>query len=217
MLPPAASDAGLRECDRLDLRQWAARDPGNAVPWLIALARADASSDADAQREALQQLAAASRFDTRHAAAAAAVAHVRLAGESDQAAQVDLATQALLQQALLPPYQALSSRCHDRAGGDAAMAAACEHIADVMMARSDTLMARSVGASLHELATGDATRLDEVHRQAGELGRRLAVPIEADDASTCESGRRLLRHFDLVAKVGELEASKREIAERSVK
>jgi len=60
--PLVASATGLRRCAGLDPRRRAAGDPGNAVPWFHLLKRADAANDSAGQREASQQLAAASRF-----------------------------------------------------------------------------------------------------------------------------------------------------------
>jgi hypothetical protein len=217
--PPIAGEAGLRSCARLDPRRWAARDPGNAVPWFHVLVRADAQGDGAGQREALQQLAAASRFDMGYAQATAAVARLRMPGDADLAGQSFLATKALAFE-LWPPFSGVTQRCRDQAGGDAAMVAICERIADVLFDHSDGLMPRNVGASIHKLATGDASRLDQAHGEVKELGalhETLNRQEPPADASTCEAPRRFLRRLVLIAKVGESEAVRQEIAAHSVK
>jgi hypothetical protein len=96
------------------------------------------------------------------------------------------------------------------------MVATCEHVADVLFDHSDGMMPRAVGASIHKLATGDATRVDQAltERKAliGKWGQQLA---DDADSPTCEHARRLLRHFILVGKLGEVEAMKQEIAART--
>lgn len=211
---PAVGETGQRSCARLDPRRWAARDPGNAVPWLYALERADAAGDRTGQREALQQLASTSRFQMSFGTAAAAVARVQSPSDDDLAGKTFLVMQAVPFQ-LWPPFTGLTLRCKDKAGGDAAMAATCEHVADVLFDHSDGLLPRAVGASIHKLATGDATRVDQAltERKAlvGKWGQQLA---DDADSPACEHARRLLRHFVLVGKVGEVEAMKQEIAAR---
>jgi len=213
--PPAAGEAGRRSCAQLDPRRWAARDPGNAVPWLYALERADASGDRDSQREVLRQLGTTSRFQMSFGAAAAAVARVKPANDDDLAGQTVLVMQAVPFQ-LWPPFQGMTIRCKDKAGGDAAMATTCDHVADVLFDHSDEMLPRMVGASLHKLATGDATRLDRAHAEQKALAEKWGTQVaEEADSPTCEHARRFLRHFILVGKVGEVEAMKQEIASRA--
>jgi len=213
--PPAAGEAGRRSCARLDPQRWAARDPGNAVPWLYALGRADAAGDRDSQREALRQLGTTSRFQMSFGAAAAAVARVQPASDDDLAGQTVLVMQAVPFQ-LWPPFSGITIRCKDKAGGDAAMVATCEHVADVLFDHSDGMMPRAVGASIHKLATGDGTRLDRAHAEHKALAEKWGTQVaEEADSPTCEHARHFLRHFILVGKVGEVEAMNQEIAARA--
>lgn len=217
--PPVAGEAGLRSCTRLDPRRWAARDPGNAVPWFFALERADAAGDLAGQREAWQQLAASSRFRMGYGAATASVASLQLPDDADFAGQAVLAMQALPFE-LWPSFSGVTQRCKDKAGGDAAMAAACERIAGVLFDHADGLLPRAVGGSIHKLATGDATRLEQAHKEAKDIGQQWAT-LNADtpgaEASPCDASRKLMRHFVLVGKVGEAEAMRQEIAARTAK
>jgi hypothetical protein len=215
--PPVASDVGLHSCARLDPRRWAARDPGNAVPWLYALERSDAANDGAGQREALQELGASSRFRTNYGAAAAAVARIRSPDDADLAGHSYLAMQAVTF-TLWPPFTGITLRCRDKARGDAAMVAMCEHVADALHEHSDTMLTRVVGASIHKLATGDATRLDRAHAEYKELAEKWTPRFtDDDDAATCDRARRFLSHFVLVGKVGEVEAMKQEVAAQATK
>lgn len=211
----AAGEPGMRACSRLDPRRWAGRDPGNAVPWLYALERADVADDRVGQHEALQQLGTTSRFQMDFGATAAAVARLHPADDSDLTGQTFLVMQAA-QFELWPSFSGITTRCKDKAGGDAAMAAICEHVADVLFDHSDSMLTRSVGASVHKLATGDASRLDRAHAERKELADKWAARVsDGVDAPPCDRARRFLQHFVLVGKVGEVEAMRKEIASRT--
>lgn len=187
-------------CAALNVRQWAQDDPGNGIPWFYALQQADQAGDGAAQREALQNLASASRFDTRFGLPAAAVARVRLATDADLAAQASLAMQAI-GFALWPSYSPLTSRCRDKAGGDPQMAATCDAIANRMMESTDSFMTRAVGGSIHKQATGDASRLDKIHREISDYGKRMSAQL---DEAPCSGERQTLRHLVQVGERGEV-------------
>ena len=191
---------GQAICAALNVRQWAQDDPGNGIPWFYALQQADQSGDGAAQREALQNLASASRFVTRFGLPAAAVAGVRLATDADLAAQASLALQAIAF-APWPSYSPLTSRCRDKAGGDPQMAATCDAIANRMMEFTDSLMTRAVGGSIHKLATGDASRLDKIHREISDYGKRVSAQR---DEAPCSGERQTLRHLVQVGERGEV-------------
>ncbi len=195
------SDAGKSVCGRLDPRQWAGHDPGNAAPWLYALEQADARRDKAAQREALQHLAAASRFDVRLGAASAAVARQRLA-EADLAGQTALAA-GIARAEALPPFAGVMARCRNIAGGDAEMAATCGRIAALLFDRSDTSMGLLMGGSLHRLISGDASWLDRAHRELRDASRLQA---DATETASCKMERQMLRRYVRVGEVGELRA-----------
>ena len=196
---PAAPGSAI--CAALDVRRWAQDDPGNGVPWLYALQQADQAGDPAAQREALLHLASATRFVTHAGMASAAIARVRLASDADLAAQLTLAQQAIPLE-LGPPYPPLTSRCSNQAGGDSAMAAACDLIASRMMDGTDSIMSRAVGGSIHKLATGDASLLDKIHREMGDYGKRMGAQL--DDEMSCSNERKMLRHFAQVGEHGEV-------------
>ena len=207
-----AGEAGRRACAQLDPRRWASHDPGNAVPWFYVLQRADQSGDLAAQREALGHLASSSTYDSRWGAAALSVARLPLPDEGDLGGVHDLVLRTIAYEPS-PPFQAVTGRCRDKAGGDAALADQCERIAD-LLDRSSEFMPRLVGASIHDLATGDPRRLEKVRVEQRELLARWSKTrdTEADfEKSPCDAARRTLRHLMLSGRIGERAAMLQEI------
>ena len=186
-------------CSRLTATQWSGLDPGNGVPWLYALARADRTDDQAGQREALRRLNDASRFDIHAHAGSGAVARLQLPTDADLAAQLNATTKAF--GFSMPPFQALTTRCRDRAGGDAALAATCSGIAGTLFEHSDSFLSRAIGGSVHKQLTGDATWLDRAHQDVRLVGERLAAA--ATDPSPCGSSRDALKRFVHLGAVGE--------------
>jgi hypothetical protein len=196
-------------CSRLDAREWARRDPGNALPWLYVLDQATANGDKAGQREALQQMAAASRFDDRSHAAAGAVAEMKIASDGDLAAQASLASQALgmsLGQAL--PALPLNNACRARAGGDVDRAKLCESIGDVMFDHSDSMLVRALGGAIHAQVTGDESRRAQAQKESIAMGDHWTP---ATGFSACGLDREVLRRFRRMGKLGEVAAMKEEL------
>ena len=194
-------------CAQLDMRDWASRDPGNAVPWLHVLQQADQAGDRDAQREALQRIATSSTFNVYFHAGAAAIARLKVASDADLAAQALLSMRAM-SLAEFAPSSALIARCRNKAGGEAEMAATCETISEAMFDHSDTFISRNIGASLHKLTTGDGSLLEQAHREEGAVGRRWAAAM---DGSPCSADRGLLRQMIRLGAQGEVALMKQEL------
>lgn len=185
-------------CARLSATRWAQLDPGNATPWLWALQDADERGDEAAQREALQGAATSSRMDVHYQAAAAAVARLRLA-DADLAAQSTATMQAM---AILPPSaMRVTTRCRDRAGGDAELASTCSRIAELLYDHSDSLLWHAIGGSVHKLVTGDASWLDRAHRQQRAMGPAQSGAV---DDTPCGAQRSFLKHIVRMDAIGEV-------------
>jgi len=194
-------------CGQLDAREWARRDPGNAVPWLHALQQADKTGDQAAQREALLRLASSPRFDVHWGTAAAAVAGLQVPSDADLAGQGNLAMQAVSLNGF-PPFFALTARCRDKAGGDPDRVGLCENIGEILFNHSDSLLTRAVGGSIHRLATGDSSRLDQAHQEQRALGEHWTA---ATGFSPCGAMRQMLKRFVRIGKIGELAAMKEDL------
>ncbi len=203
----AAQIAGFGSCTQLNVQEWARRDPGNALPWIDALQRADTAGDQAAQREAMQQMASSSRFEAYFGAAPAAVARLPVESDADLYAQANLAMQATVLYRN-PPYQSLTARCRDKAGGDMDRAAACEAVGDVLFNHSDTMLARAIGGSIHRLATGDPSRLDQAHREQRAFAEHWQP---ATGFSPCEDERHMLKLFVRIGAIGELAMMKEDM------
>ena len=195
--------ASVAACARLSPEAWAQLDAGNAEPWLYAMARADSTGDKAAQRVAIERLAESTHLDIRWYAGAASVARQRMR-DVDLAAQSGAAMTALT--IGTPPFQALTSRCRDRAGGDSALVATCDRIAATFFEQSDTYIGRAIGGSLHRLATGDPTWLDRAHQEQHDHQPALFEPLPG--APPCSAQRAVLAHFVRQDQFGERPAAR---------
>jgi len=197
-------------CGRLRASEWARRDAGNGLPWLYALKEADDAGDAAAQRDALRHLETSSRFDLHFFSGIAAVARLKMPVEADLAGQSDLVGRAM-GMSFSAPFSAITQRCRNNAG-DLAVIAQCEAISRLLFDHSDAPLTRAIGGSIHRLATGDASRLDQAHREMHELAERSVAVNDDADTTVCEGARRLFRHFVRADQIGEVPAIKERIA-----
>lgn len=186
-------------CARLSPAEWARRDPGNAMPWLYALNRADKAGDLAAQRDAMNRIAESSHVDLRPFAGAAAVSRLRIQNPADLAAQYQAAQQAMSHE--MPSWSSLTQRCKDSAGGDPALAGWCARVATLMFENTDDYWPHVIGGSMHKLLTGDASWVDRAHQDMHLLGEQ--ANSEGDDGP-CMGERRMLKRFVRVAAVGEM-------------
>ena len=196
-LQTAAPDGS---CARLNTRDWAQRDPGNALPWLYELDRAEHAGDVAAQSAAMDHLADATRFDVHEFAAAAVVARVPLTNPADLAAQHLAAT--LAYNALpMPEYGSLLKHCPDGVASDPQRRGVCERIAHAMYEKSDAFVSRAIGGAIHKHLTGDASWLERARQ---DLRFSMAHVSDGMDASACASERYTLARmiqFDTVDQV----------------
>jgi hypothetical protein len=199
-VPPtgSASPETSPGCARLSATRWAQLDPGNAEPLLWALADADKRGDVAAQHEAMVQMASSSRMDVHFAAGAAAVGRLQMP-DADLAAQSTATVQALTLWSA--PASALTSRCRNHAGGDAALEATCSRIAALFYDHSDSVLWRNLGGALHRLLTDDASWLDRSHQEQRQAS---ALVVPASDSAPCGTQRAQLRYFVRVDKIGEV-------------
>lgn len=188
-------------CARLSTREWARRDPGNGLPWLYELVRADHAGDAAAQSFAMDRLADATRFDVHAYAGAAVAARLKLASPADLAAQ-HLAASLALAALPTPEYDALLKHCPDGAGGDPQRRGACERIAQTLSERSDALVPRAIGGAIHKHLTGDASALDRA-KQDGRFFFKTSSEAGAD-TSPCRHERQELGRMIELDSVGEV-------------
>lgn len=169
-------------------RRWQALSPGNLAPLLHQGLDMDALLDAAtrANRNApelypLQRWAAG--VMRRHAPTAAEWAAF---GEGAKpSADVNAAVwSSSLAGALLPDYQPLLRACAGPARGTAGRADACRHVADLLLARPQTMLDERIGLSLaRSLAIGDAeiAALDARRRGVDWRREQMAALAMRDD------------------------------------
>ena len=190
-------------CAMLDSRRWADLDPGNGVPWLWVLARANEARDGAGRREALARLAAARRFDAAFFGVAATVAN-HTAVEADGNAGLAMIYQSIADASLtFPPGVGLAQTCKDHAGGDETVAKQCAEIATTMFEHTDSLMLHYWAGTITFMFSGDTTRRDAARAELGTLGEQQAAAMP--DAS-CAALRYSLKHFVRANEIGELAA-----------
>jgi hypothetical protein len=192
-------------CSSISLDRWIRLDPGNGVPWLTMLSRAQARGDAAGVRAAVSSLASATRFDIYLQVAAGAVAARAAKDNADLAAVNDLAFKATTVEAVLPhpQFQPLIQVCHDKAGGDAELAQTCRAISDTMFTHSDNLIGRAISGALLLQATGDPSRRDFIRAERAVAAAHWSP---ATGFSACQEMRDSLKNLVRTAKVGEVEA-----------
>ena len=192
-------------CRSISLDRWIQLDPDNGVPWLTMLSQAQASGDAAGARAALSHMASATRFDIYPQVAAGAIASRAARDDPELAAVKDLSLEASAVEAMLPlpPFQALTQLCRDKAGGDVELAQTCRTISDTMYAHSDSLISQSVSAAVLLQATGDASRRDFIPAERAVAEARWSP---ATGFSACQEMRDSLDRVVRTARVGEVEA-----------
>jgi hypothetical protein len=192
-------------CRSIGLDRWLELDPGNGIPWLWALARAQEHGDDDAAREAMTHLASATRFDVRYASIVGAVANRVPSDDADLAAVDELAVKAAGEAAALPfpPFQPLLRICRRQAGGDQALAQQCRTIGDVMFDHADTLVVQGMSGALLLQTTGDGSRRDVIVAERAVAETRWSP---ATGFSGCHEMRESLKRLLRRAQVGDVEA-----------
>ena len=70
------------------------------------------------------------------------------------------------------------------------------------------MIARAIGGSIHRLATGDPSRLDQAHREQRAYADHWKP---ATGFSPCEDERQMLKRFVRIGTIGELAVMKEEL------
>jgi hypothetical protein len=204
-----AANPAPASCAALSSQRWADVDAGNGVPWLYVFAQASAANDATGQREALARLAAATRFDDKQFAAAAAVGAHAPDNDEDLAATSDLAVEAILRSdAQVTPFNALLDACRSNAGGDASRAQQCQTISDTMFDHTDSVVLRAMAGVLQLRTTGDNTKRDLARAERVQAAKAWSP---ATGFSECASLRDILKSVRRKGEIGELEETRERV------
>jgi hypothetical protein len=206
---------GEGSCALLNFDQWARVDDGNALPWLYILQRARDRNDAAQIEEALYHIGAATRYESGPYAIAGKVADRAGAGDVDVVAALLLGEEAIGAAGMrVDPFTALTQVCKGPVLDDANRRQACEHAAETLTERSDSLMTVVVGASIGRRLGWPGDRVDKLR------GLQVASADEANSTSTgsfelpssCSSARRILASFSRKAREGEAQTARAWVA-----
>lgn len=199
-------------CVHLSDAQWARLDPGNAVPWEWAAARAKDAKDAAAVAEAMHRFGTSTRHDIGWGALSSMLVDHLPPGQDPDIATYDLVMRAVGFETLatLGHMQGVSSWCGATALSDANRRSACDRIATMLTERSTTLLAQGVG-------TGIAKRLDWPQpRMQRLLDERDAIYATWEDVRdskpfTCNSIAIQIQGIRDSTQLGEIEHGRRRI------
>ena len=206
---------GDGSCALLNVDQWARLDDGNAAPWLYILQRARDRNDAAQVEEALYHIGAATRYEAEPYAIAGKVAERAGASDIDVVAALVLGEEAIGAGWMrLESFTALTRICTGPTLDDANHQQACEHAAETLTERSDSLSAIVAGASIGRRLGWPVERVNALR------GLQLASADEANSTAThsfdlpssCSGARRILASFSRQAREGEVRTARAWVA-----
>ena len=202
-------------CQLLSAEQWARLDPGNAAPWTFALDRTLAARDTSAQNEALHRIATSQRSELYYFALPGLVLdHV----PNDDAAipvALTLAIEAIGVEAahVVPGYQATTRLCRGAALRDANRRQTCNAVAELLVARSDTVIERMMGMSIGAQLGWPAERIDRLRGEYTAYNASLNAENMLVPTSGCANIRRDLETVRQRARLGEAGALREWVAQ----
>jgi hypothetical protein len=108
----------------------------------------------------------------------------------------------------LSPFNNLTAACRDQAAGDAGLAQQCDRIGMLMFDHGDVYMAHMIGATLHRMATGDASLREQALAEQDAANRRARAEAPRFEALLSDCGaasHAIARRYRRIAEIGELE------------
>ena len=210
----ACGNNGGGACQMLNAEQWARLDPGNAAPWLYLLSAAHQHSDVALQNEALHRIATAQRSDTGFLAVPGLISAAVPSDETSMLAALNMTVEAIGMQAAvaLPPYQPLVADCSGVALRDSNRRQTCAAIAEVLVARSDTLLETLIGLRVGRHVGWPAERIDQLRGEFNAYMQHAEPLVMMDYRSGGASCSQVRRSLDAVhrraveGEVGEMRA-----------
>lgn len=202
-------------CQLLNPRQWAKLEPGNAAPWLMMLESASNAGNEAGIDEALHQIASATHND-RHATDVARA--VIAAMPDDDASLPDAVRVGLVSfgnsgvyrptAAMLPLVKA----CNGEALRDANRAQTCDGVAELLVERSDSLLARVVGTNMGKRLGWPTERIERLRGEITAWSQDSAADILDFGDASCLSLRRTVDHIARRARLSETGSMRQWIA-----
>ena len=145
----AAASASAPSCQLINASQWARLSPGNAVAWFAVAEDASRRKDATALDNAMFQIAAADRVDSAFFVLPGLLVQHGLGDGSDAIAAGAVMVAAVGMSAITEPVvSAPLQYCSGIALTDPNRRQTCEQVAELFVARSNTLLVRGMGTGL---------------------------------------------------------------------
>jgi hypothetical protein len=186
-----------RECQSLSARRWSELDPGNAMPWLLMLDEAAAHGDGSGQQEALFHITQSARLAERNEAPLQPIIDA-VSGDADSlVAARALAIEAIGISAAQGGPGGYTA-CKLATPADANAWQQCVAMADLLEHRSDSLLARRIGASIDKKLTGNTKASEQVAAQMEDM-----LALDLASSSGCGDLRAKLADMRRIAVDGE--------------
>jgi hypothetical protein len=207
------SGVGASEaCRGISARDWVRVDSKNAAAWL-ALAATPEARPPPSDAEISAGLRQSTQFKQHHGHLAAAML---AAAPADVPAYVQfgLFIEATGIEAALPDatFRAALRRCQPSTSMAAERLADCTHLAEVMVARGDSVMARNVGTSLGELSGWPATRVAAIKLDTAEVSKLMTQGLTQPEPLGCASVEPMLAMARDRVRAGEMAAWRNHIS-----
>jgi len=201
-------------CMQINAAQWARMDPDNAEPWLAVADEARRRRDDAALDDAMYHVAAAERHQSGWVVVAAIVADHAPQDERSIIGSEIAVGQAIGTESHLASWQGVFEYCGVKATADPNRRETCERVAALLVERSNTLVARSMGVGIGRRLGWSGERLNALadQRDAESMAERLrAGDPPQDDLMSCTAMRAHIERIRAVAEFGEIETLRRDV------
>jgi hypothetical protein len=213
--PPYGAPPYGGSCDNVSVKEWAALDTGNAVPWLILASEARVAKDSAAENAALAKAANASKIDSYGWALLANV-EANMPSSATPLERYMLSTGFIGFEAALAQPSA-SQSCSAASMADATIRSECGALAELMVSKGTTFLDVSVGAAIGARAGWPAQRVAALKERLDAF-RGLTMeqqgPLWPKDQWTCNAINRADARIRDWIRFGEIGALDQEL-ERS--
>ena len=201
---------GNPACARPLARAWAQAEPDNAVPWL-----AWWNSDPAVATEARARIAVAKRFALNWGSLLQTTQPVLAASDAAPYLRMMLQTYVIGFDAALswPSFVPLTTMCNPAPKPGSEAQAACSAVAELLVDRSDTLLAYIIGSRMAESAGWPPERLTRLRAERKRIDAvRGELPLDEKQPLSCESVALSDRYWSQIFDLGELGLYKRKAA-----
>ena len=209
-----APDADRGACLLVSAAQWARLDPSNAEAWLAVGDEARTRSDSSAFDDAMFHVASSEHHDSGWAVLSALMMDHVPAGDANLFGVWGMVIQAIgIDSVGATAWQNSARYCGAKEIADPNRRETCERMATMLVERSTTMIARSVGTGIGKRLGWPAERLDALARERhAEMAVQDMHAVQASaDPFNCAGLRDQIDGLREVAHLGEIEALHRDV------